>query len=105
MKANFKPMGIAAAVATAAVAYAGVANAQYAAESNNVSRSIGNLGDLAIVPYYTVQDDWVTGVHIINSSDSTQVVKLRLRRAGDVRLTAVQHEERLAIAERGDQRL
>ena len=46
-------------------------------------RSLGNLGDLAIVPYYTVQDGWVTGVHIINSSEYTQVVKLRLRRATD----------------------
>ncbi len=48
-----------------------------------VTRAAGNAGDLAIVPYYTVQDDWATGVHIINTSEATQVVKLRLRRASD----------------------
>jgi len=46
-------------------------------------RSVGNLGDLAIVPYYTVKGSWVTGIHITNSSPHTQVVKLRLRRATD----------------------
>lgn len=75
MKANFKPMGLAVAVATAATGYVGAANA--------VERAIGNLGDTAIIPYYTVQDDWVTGVHIINSGPQTTVVKLRLRRAED----------------------
>jgi hypothetical protein len=76
MNSNFKPLGLAVAVAAVSAGYAGVAGAQ-------VERSIGNLGDTAIVPYYTVQDDWVTGIHIINTSDNTQVVKLRLRRAVD----------------------
>ena len=40
-------------------------------------------GDLALVPYYTVRDQWLTGIHIVNTSDSTQVVKVRLRRATD----------------------
>ena len=40
-------------------------------------------GDLALVPYYTVRDQWVTGIHIVNTSDSTQVVKVRFRRATD----------------------
>ena len=40
-------------------------------------------GDLALVPYYTVKDDWVTGIHIVNTSDNTQVVKVRFRRATD----------------------
>tara|TARA_R110002110_G_scaffold415765_2_gene655192 strand:- start:44333 stop:45982 length:1650 start_codon:yes stop_codon:yes gene_type:complete len=75
MKANFKPLGLAAAVATATAGFTGAVVAQ--------ERSDGNLGDLAIVPYYTVQGDWTTGVHIINSGDTTQVVKLRLRRASD----------------------
>jgi hypothetical protein len=75
MNANFKPLGLAAAVAAATAGYAGVANAQTVAANQ--------LGDMAIVPYYTVQDDLVTGVHIINTSDRTQVVKLRLRRASD----------------------
>jgi hypothetical protein len=76
MKANFKPLGLVAAVAAVTAGYTGVAGA-------HPERAIGNLGDLAIIPYYTVQDDWVTGVHIINSSALTQVVKLRLRRGSD----------------------
>ncbi len=76
MKANFKQVGlVVAALAAVTAGYAGVAGAQ--------TRSAGNVGDLAIVPYYTVQDDWATGVHIINTSEATQVVKLRLRRASD----------------------
>ena len=75
MKTIFKPLGLAAAVAGVTAGYAGVAAA--------TSTSIGQLGDLGIIPYYTVRDNWVTGVHIINSSDNTQVVKLRLRRGSD----------------------
>ena len=74
MKTNFKQLGLATAVAAATAGYAGITQA---ALSNN------GLGDMAIVPYYTVQGDFVTGVHIINTSDMTQVVKLRLRRASD----------------------
>ena len=40
-------------------------------------------GDLALVPYYTVADDRVTGIHIVNTSEHTQVVKIRFRRATD----------------------
>jgi len=76
MKANFKPLGLAAAVAAASAGFAGVANAQ-------ATYTSAGLGDLAIVPYYTVVGDFVTGVHITNTSDQTQVVKLRLRRATD----------------------
>lgn len=77
MKNVFKPIGLAAAVAAVTAGYAGVASAQ------GMSRAAGNLGDLAIVPYYTVTGDWITGVHIINSSEMTQVVKLRMRRGSD----------------------
>ena len=45
MKANFKPLSLAAAVAAASAGYAGVANAQTVANNG--------LGDLALVPYYT----------------------------------------------------
>jgi hypothetical protein len=76
MKANFKQLGLATAVAAASAGYAGIANAQAAIAGNH-------LGDMAIVPYYTVNGDLVTGVHIINTSDMTQVVKIRLRRASD----------------------
>ncbi len=41
------------------------------------------LGDLALVPYYTVRGNFVTGVHIINTGPHTQVVKFRMRRAED----------------------
>ena len=77
MKTNFKSLTMAAAVAAASAGYAGVANAQAAVNGH------AQLGDMAIVPYYTVQGDFVTGVHIINTSAQTQVVKLRLRRATD----------------------
>lgn len=76
MKTIFKPLGIAAAVAAVTAGYAGVANAQTAVANNG-------LGDVALVPYYTTAGDFVTGVHIINTSAQTQVVKLRLRRATD----------------------
>ena len=75
MNTNFKPLGLAAAVAAVAAGYAGSTQAQ--GLSNN------GLGDMAIIPYYTVQGDFVTGFHIINTSAATQVVKLRFRRASD----------------------
>ena len=78
MNTNFKPLGLAAAVAAATAGYAGVANAQaveIAAESV--------LGDLALVPYYTVREGYATGLSIINTADRTQVIKIRLRRAAD----------------------
>jgi hypothetical protein len=75
MKATFKPMGIAAAVAAASAVYAGAASA--------AAINAGHLGDLALVPYYTTEAGYVTGVHITNTSASTQVVKVRLRRGSD----------------------
>ena len=45
--------------------------------------SVAERGDLALVPYYTVRGQWVTGIHIVNTSDMTQVVKFRVRRATD----------------------
>ncbi|MEM8943036.1 MAG: hypothetical protein AAGC91_12840, partial [Pseudomonadota bacterium] len=76
MKQAFKPLGIAAAVTAASVSYVNVANAQPSVANNA-------LGDLALVPYYTVNGEWITGIHIVNTSDSTQVVKFRFRRAVD----------------------
>jgi len=76
MKVSFKPLSLAIAVSAAAAGYAGTINAQELAGNTS-------LGDLAIVPYYTVRDDWTTGVSILNTSESTQVVKVRLRRATD----------------------
>ena len=74
MKTLFKPLGLAAAVAAVTAGYTGVTQAQIASSG---------LGDAAIVPYYTVAGDFVTGVHIINTSALTQVVKLRMRRGSD----------------------
>ena len=68
---QFQKIGVAAAVATVAAG----------AVAQNVSRS--ETGDLAIVPYYTVMDGVNTGMHIINTTSSTQVVKVRLRRGTD----------------------
>ncbi|MCK5897306.1 MAG: hypothetical protein KAG20_10895 [Cocleimonas sp.] len=53
----------------------GVANTVNAA----ATLSANNLGDMAIIPYYTVRDNFITGIHITNTSDKTQVVKFRLR--------------------------
>jgi len=77
MKTNFKPLGLVAAVAAASAGYAGVVNAAATVASET------ELGDLAIVPYYTVMDGYSTGVNIINSSADTQVLKFRFRRAVD----------------------
>ena len=76
MNVNFKPLGLAAAVAAVAAGYSGVTSAQ-------ATYTSAGLGDLAIVPYYTTVGEYVTGVHIINTSESTQVVKLRFRRGSD----------------------
>jgi hypothetical protein len=76
MKANFKPLGLAAAVAAASAGYAGVANSQTTISTNDI-------GDAALVPYYTVQAGFGTGIHVINTSDRTQVVKFRFRRGSD----------------------
>jgi hypothetical protein len=76
MKATFKPLSLAVAVAAASAGYVGIVNAQTLAGNTG-------LGDLAIVPYYTVQAGWSTGVNVINSSSETQVVKIRLRRQVD----------------------
>jgi hypothetical protein len=76
MKNSFKPLVLATAVAGLA---AGTANAQ-----PPTGGFYPSLGDAAFVPYYTVEGEWVTGVHIINtSSDNAVVVKIRLRRAED----------------------
>lgn len=75
MNANFKPLGLAAAVATATAGYVGVAQAELAGNTQ--------LGDLGLVPYYTVNDGYATGMSIINTASVTQVVKVRLRRAED----------------------
>ena len=71
---QFQKIGVAAAVA--AVAAGAVADGD-----TSVSRS--ETGDLAIIPYYTVMDGTNTGMHIINTTESTQVVKVRLRRGTD----------------------
>jgi hypothetical protein len=69
---QFQKYGVAAAVASMAAG---------AMATSKVSE--GEVGDLAIVPYYTVNNGFNTGVHIINTSDATQVVKFRLRRGAD----------------------
>ena len=71
-----KPIGLAVA---ATFALGGMSTFNIASAFTDATA----LGDLALVPYYTVRDNYVTGVHIINTSGSTQVVKLRLRRGTD----------------------
>jgi len=71
---QFQKVGLAAAVAT-------VAAGTVAQPDSAVSRT--ETGDLAIIPYYTVLDGTNTGMHIINTTNNTQVVKVRLRRGTD----------------------
>ena len=80
---NLKPLsrllGCSPGLATALVAATGLApmaSARPALDPNE-------RGDLALAPYYTVLDEWVTGLHIVNTSERTQVVKVRFRRATD----------------------
>jgi len=68
---QFQKIGVAAAVASVAAG----------ALATDVSRT--ESGDLAIVPYYSVKDGLNTGLHVINTTGSTQVVKVRLRRGTD----------------------
>ena len=72
---SVRSLGLAAALVAATVLSA-VAVAQ-------PTVVVAERGDLALVPYYTVRGQWVTGIHIVNTSDMTQVVKFRLRRATD----------------------
>jgi len=72
---QFQKFGLAAAVATVA--------AGTVAQNDPAAVSRTETGDLAIIPYYTVKDGTNTGMHIINTTDSTQVVKVRLRRGTD----------------------
>jgi len=76
MKTNFKPLGLVAAVAAATAGYSGMASAVATGATNS-------LGDLVLVPYYTVREGFGTGIHLTNTSDRTQVVKVRLRRGAD----------------------
>ena len=71
---QFQQYGLAAAVAS-------IAAGSIAVNATEISKS--EAGDLAIIPYYTVLDGKNTGMHIINTTDSTQVVKVRLRRGAD----------------------
>ena len=73
---KLKPLTLAAALAASCTGLFAVAVAQPMAVA-------AERGDLALVPYYTVRGQWVTGIHIVNTSDHTQVVKVRFRRATD----------------------
>jgi len=71
-----KPLGLAVAATLAMGGMAAFTNANAATNANA-------LGDLAIVPYYTVKNNFITGVQVINTTNATQVVKMRLRRDND----------------------
>ena len=53
---KFKSFSLAAALAETCAGTVDVADAQPAVAPDE-------RGDLALVPYYTVRDDWVTGLH------------------------------------------
>jgi hypothetical protein len=92
MKTVFKPLGIAAAVAAVTAGYAGAVSAQAVTPPTGIvpgpstaepAVSSRAVGDLALIPYYSVQSGFATAVHIINTTEATQVVKLRARRGLD----------------------
>jgi len=71
---NFKKYGVAIAVASVATG---------AVAANGVKVSSRDMGDAAIVPYYNATGGKITGLHVVNTTDSTQAVKVRLRRGAD----------------------
>ena len=70
-----KPLSLAVA-ATLVVGGLAATNASAATDANAT-------GDLAIVPYYTVKGNFITGIQIVNTTAFTQAVKVRLRRDTD----------------------
>ena len=74
-----KPFGRSLGLAAALVAATGLAPVAAA----RPALAPNECGDLALAPYYTVRDEWVTGLHIVNTSARAEVVKVRFRRATD----------------------
>ncbi len=48
-----------------------------------------NSGDAAIVPYYTTDNGRITGVHVTNLSEATQIIKFRLIRGSTLAMNFV----------------
>jgi len=96
---NFRKVGLTFAVASATAVLVSpihaVNNDNWFAATNDTNddaqnpgveatRSETNVaGDAAIIPYYTTIGTFVTGMHVVNTSATTQAVKVRLRRATD----------------------
>ena len=76
-------LAVPAAAATDAAGNTSVAASAVSIRTGKPGVAANDHGDLALVPYYTVAGDWVTGLHIVNTSQRTQVVKVRFRRATD----------------------
>lgn len=72
-----KKLSLKIAIALAAAGMISSATVNAATLSNN------EVGDLALVPYYTANAGFMTGLHIVNTSDRAQMVKIRLRRKAD----------------------
>ena len=71
-----KPLGLAVAATLAMGGMAAFTNA-------NAATDASALGDAAIVPYYTVKGNFITGIQVLNTSAHTVVAKVRLRRDTD----------------------
>lgn len=72
MKSKFKSFGLAATALSAALA-AGTAQA--------VNVATDGVGEVAIAPYYTVRDGWLTTINLTNTTDQPLLVKVRFREA------------------------
>ena len=74
MKKSYLSMAMAAALTGAVVAPASA-----------VTLSVNNLGDAAVIPYYTVRDGWMTDFYIINDSAKTVAAKIRFHESRNSR--------------------
>lgn len=54
-----------------------------ASENAHATALSNGGGDALIIPYYTFQGNLITGIHITNTSGSTQIVKVRFHRGSN----------------------
>jgi hypothetical protein len=76
---NFRRNYLSAAV-VAALAGGGVSG-----DAGAVTLSQDDIGDVGIVPYYTMRDGWATDFYIVNTSGSTTAAKVRFHEARNSR--------------------
>jgi hypothetical protein len=76
---NFRRNYLSAAVVAA------LAGGGFSGDAGAITLSQDNIGDVGIVPYYTMRDGWATDFYIINTSSSTVAAKVRFHEARNSR--------------------